>query len=93
MVPTASYRVRNVLSEEGGEFAVNLEFKQIDDFRPEVVVEQVEPLRRLLEARTRLADLRNKLAGNEKLEDLLDEVLRNTDQLQRLGQEAQPTKE
>jgi type VI secretion system protein ImpB len=93
MVPTASYRVRNVLSEEGGEFAVNLEFKQIDDFRPEAVVEQVEPLRRLLEARTRLADLRNKLAGNEKLEDLLDEVLRNTDQLQRLGQEAQPTKE
>jgi type VI secretion system protein ImpB len=93
MAPTASYRVRNVLSEEGGEFAVNLEFKQIDDFRPEAVVEQVEPLRRLLEARTRLADLRNKLAGNEKLEDLLDEVLRNTDQLQRLGQEAQPTKE
>jgi type VI secretion system protein ImpB len=93
MAPKASYRVRNVLSEEGGEFAVNLEFKQIDDFRPEAVVEQVEPLRRLLEARTRLADLRNKLAGNEKLEDLLDEVLRNTDQLQRLGQEAQPTKE
>ncbi|PPE67700.1 type VI secretion system contractile sheath small subunit [Caldimonas caldifontis] len=93
MAPRASYRVRNVLSEEGGEFAVNLEFKQIDDFRPESVVAQVEPLRRLLEARTRLADLRNKLAGNEKLEDLLDEVLRNTDQLHRLGQEAQTTKE
>lgn len=93
MAPCASYRVRNVLSEEGGEFAVNLEFNEIDDFRPESVVAQVEPLRRLLEARTRLADLRNKLAGNEKLEDLLDEVLRNTDQLNRLGQEAQPTKE
>jgi len=93
MAPCASYRVRNVLSEEGGEFAVNLEFNEIDDFRPESVVAQVEPLRRLLEARTRLADLRNKLAGNEKLEDLLDEVLRNTDQLHRLGQEAQPTKE
>lgn len=93
MAPRASYRVRNVLSEEGGEFAVNLEFKEIDDFRPESVVAQVEPLRRLLEARTRLADLRNKLAGNEKLEDLLDEVLRNTDQLHRLGQEAQTTKE
>lgn len=93
MAPCASYRVRNVLSEEGGEFAVNLEFNEIDDFRPESVVAQVEPLRWLLEARTRLADLRNKLAGNEKLEDLLDEVLRNTDQLNRLGQEAQPTKE
>ncbi|GIX25781.1 MULTISPECIES: type VI secretion system contractile sheath small subunit [Caldimonas] len=93
MAPRASFRVRNVLSEEGGEFAVNLEFKQIDDFRPESVVQQVEPLRRLLEVRTRLADLRNKLAGNEKLEDLLDEVLRNTEQLERLGQETQTTKE
>lgn len=93
MAPQASFRVRNLLSEEGGEFAVNLQFNQIDDFRPEAVVQQVEPLRRLLEARTRLADLRNKLAGNEKLEDLLDEVLRNTEQLERLGQEAQPTKE
>ncbi|MFN3297597.1 type VI secretion system contractile sheath small subunit [Caldimonas sp.] len=93
MAPQASFRVRNLLSEEGGEFAVNLQFNQIDDFRPEAVVQQVEPLRRLLEARTRLADLRNKLAGNEKLEDLLDEVLRNTEQLERLGREAQTTKE
>jgi type VI secretion system protein ImpB len=93
MAPQTSFRVRNLLSEEGGEFAVNLQFNQIDDFRPEAVVQQVEPLRRLLEARTRLADLRNKLAGNEKLEDLLDEVLRNTEQLERLGREAQTTKE
>ena len=32
---------------------------------------QVAPLRKLLEARTKLADLRNKLAGNDKLEDIL----------------------
>ncbi|MBL3931310.1 type VI secretion system contractile sheath small subunit, partial [Bacteroides thetaiotaomicron] len=49
------------------------------------VVEQVEPLRRLLEARSKLADLRNKLAGNDKLEDLLSEVLKNTQQLQELA--------
>ena len=71
MTPRASYRVRNRLSAEGGEFAVNLEFNKMDDFRPESVVEQVEPLRRLLEARTRLSDLRAKMASNEKLEDLL----------------------
>ncbi|OXH83273.1 hypothetical protein CA831_34175, partial [Burkholderia multivorans] len=45
----------------------------------------VEPLRRLLEARSKLADLRNKLAGNDKLEDLLSEVLKNTQQLQALA--------
>lgn len=93
MAPRASYRVKNKLSAEGGEFAVNLEFKQMDDFRPEAVVEQVEPLRRLLEARSKLSDLRNKLAGNDKLEDLLGEVLSSTEQLMKLSAEAQQTKE
>jgi type VI secretion system protein ImpB len=45
------------------------------------MVQQVEPLRKLLEARTKLADLRNKLAGNDKLEDILNDVLNNTDKL------------
>ena len=52
------------------------------------MVEQVEPLRRLLEARTKLSDLRNKLAGNDKLEDLLEDVLKNTEQLEKLAKEA-----
>lgn len=85
MAPRAVYRVPNKISDEGGEFAVELKFKSIDDFRPESVVEQVEPLRRLLESRSKLADLRNKLAGNEKLEDLLSDVLNNTEQLKELG--------
>jgi type VI secretion system protein ImpB len=88
MAPQASYRVKNRLSAEGGEFAVNLDFKAIDDFSPEAVVQQVEPLRKLLEARTKLSDLRNKLAGNDKLEDVLSDVLNNTEKLKQLGQEA-----
>ncbi|MBV2209429.1 MAG: type VI secretion system contractile sheath small subunit, partial [Thermomonas sp.] len=62
-------------------------FKSMDDFTPDALVQQVEPLRRLLEARTKLADLRNKIAGNEKLEDLLNDVLNNTEQLKQLGAE------
>ena len=88
VAPRASYRVKNKLSREGGEFAVNLRFERFEDFRPEAVVQQVEPLRKLLEARTKLSDLRNKLAGNEKLEDLLGSVLSNTEQLEQLGIEA-----
>ncbi|MCK2169426.1 type VI secretion system contractile sheath small subunit, partial [Thalassospira xiamenensis] len=84
MAPRAVYRVPNKLTEEGGEFGVELKFKSMEDFRPEAVVEQVEPLRRLLESRTKLADLRNKLIGNEKLEDLLSDVLKNTEQLKAL---------
>lgn len=85
IAPRAVYRVPNKISDEGGEFGVELKFNSIDDFRPEAVVQQIEPLRRLLESRTKLADLRNKLAGNEKLEDLLTDVLNNTEQLKQLG--------
>lgn len=88
MAPKMAYRVRNRLSPEGGEFAVNLEFRKMEDFRPESVVQQVEPLRRLLDARSKLSDLRNKLAGNDRLEDLLAEVLGNTEKLQQLDRES-----
>lgn len=91
MAPKTSFRVQNKLSETGGEFAVNLSFDKMEDFRPESVVQQVEPLRKLLEARTKLSDLRNKLAGNDKLEDILGDVLNNTEQLAKLGQEAAKT--
>jgi len=93
MAPKASYRVKNELNDTGGEFAVNLAFDKFEDFRPESVVQQVEPLRKLLDARTKLADLRNKMAGNEKLEDILGEVLSNTEKLKALGDEALKGKE
>lgn len=81
MAPRTEFRVKNRLTEEGGEIGIGLEFRKFEDFRPEAVVQQIEPLRKLQEARAKLADLRNKLAGNEKLEDLLSEVLNNTEQL------------
>ena len=79
--PRATYKVENTLSAEGGTFGVDLTFSSLSDFRPESVVQQVEPLRKLLEARTKLADLRNKLAGNDLLDDILSEVLGNTEKL------------
>ncbi|MFC0132445.1 type VI secretion system contractile sheath small subunit [Massilia eurypsychrophila] len=88
VAPVATFRVKNHLSEEGGEFGVQLQFKEMDDFRPESVVRQVAPLNGLLEARTKLADLRNKLAGNDKLEDILSEVLTNTEKLSSLHKAA-----
>lgn len=84
MAPQANFRVRNVLQQDGGELAVQLTFTKFEDFRPESVVQQIEPLRKLQEARAKLADLRNKLAGNERLEDLLSEVLANTENLKAL---------
>lgn len=86
--PRAAYQVKNRLSDAGGSFAVDLRFRSMADFDPDEVVAQIEPLKRLLDARSKLADLRNKLAGNDKLESMLSDVLANTEQLQTLAGEA-----
>ncbi|MRV75596.1 type VI secretion system contractile sheath small subunit [Duganella sp. FT92W] len=80
VAPHARFDAPNKLGGEGA-ITVELDFRAMSDFRPEAVVRQVEPLRQLLEARGKLADLRNKLAGNDKLEDLLAQVLNDTDRL------------
>ena len=79
--PVARFQVPNQLSGDDSSLNVELRFKAMSDFRPEAIVRQVEPLSKLLEARSKLADLRNKLAGNDKLEDILSDVLNNTDKL------------
>jgi type VI secretion system protein ImpB len=81
VAPVARFQVPNQLKDDDTSLNVELRFKALDDFRPEAVVRQVEPLAKLLEVRTKLADLRNKLAGNDKLEDILSEVLNNTGKL------------
>lgn len=85
--PRVTLRVADKLSGQPGQFAIELTFRAMADFRPEAVVLQVAPLRRLLEARNRLADLRNKLAGNDALEEILTEVLNNSEKVATLGQE------
>ena len=87
LAPRATFRVSNDLSDKGGEFAVDLAFNRIDDFRPEAVAAQIEPLKQLVQARDRLADLRNRISANEKLEDLLDEVLKNTEQVRKMAEQ------
>lgn len=87
MKPRVEVQVANRLADDGSKLAVELDFKSMADFEPEQVVTQVEPLRKLLEARQKLADLRNKMAGNDKFEDLLNEVLQNTDKIAQLGRE------
>ncbi len=84
LAPRTVMRVPNTLKNDGSEMAVTLDFQCMDDFEPQNVVKRVEPLARLLEARNRLADLRNKMLGNEKLEEILDDVLRDTESLTRL---------
>ncbi len=83
--PAVNLRVTNKLSqEEGAQLNVALQFRHLDDFEPEQVVRQVEPLRKLLEARQRLTDLKSKLDGNDRLEEMLTKVLNNPDDVAQL---------
>ena len=90
MAPGLQYRVENTLAEDGSEMVVNLKFESIDDFEPGRVIEQVEPLKRLLETRNKLRDLMTKADGSEQLENLLESILKDQTQLERLKRELDP---
>jgi type VI secretion system protein ImpB len=89
MKPHLAFSVENKLSEdaEAGQIKVDLKFRSMDDFEPANVAKQVKPLKDLLDLRTRLSDLRGSLQGNEKLDELLQDAVRNTDKLDRLKAE------
>lgn len=94
MKPRAAFSVENKLSEESdaGQLGVNLRFRSMEDFEPANVARQIEPLRELLELRGQLSDLRGSLQGNEKLDDLLQDALRNTEKLEKLKGEVKGEK-
>ena len=85
MAPRLALKVDNKLNDGGGLLNVELNFAKLEDFEPLSIVNQVDPLRQLLALRTRLADLKNKMVGNEKLEEMLDGIVRDTENLQRLA--------
>jgi len=85
--PAVKMKVENTLEKNGKEFAVELKFRSMDDFEPERVVEQVEPLRKLMETRNQLRDLLAKADGSEQLESLLEQILGDQDKLSALHQQ------
>ncbi len=87
MTPGLNMRVENTLSGDGSEMAVQLKFNSIEDFEPANVVKQVAPLKKLLETRDKLRDLLTKVDRSEDLENVLEDVLENTDRLKKLSQE------
>ncbi|MFH1216394.1 MAG: type VI secretion system contractile sheath small subunit [Pseudomonadota bacterium] len=88
MKPRLAYRVDNKLTDDDSKMAVELRFKSLDDFHPERVAEQVTPVRKLVDARKKLSDLLAKLDGNDRLDELLQNVLASSDSIEALGQSA-----
>jgi type VI secretion system protein ImpB len=86
--PRLQFRVPNRLADDDSSLGVELEFNSMDDFGPEAVARQVEPLRKLVEARERLNELALRVNASDKLEDLLQDVLQNTEALKTMSDAA-----
>lgn len=87
MNPKLDIKVDNTLSDDDSEIAVSLSFKSLSDFEPAAIVNQVEPLKQLMETRNKLRDLMTKVDRSEDLENILEEVLNNTTSLDKLASE------
>ncbi len=78
-------RVDNKLADDNTQLPVELNFRSLEDFEPEQVAKQIPVLRELLEMRTQLSNLLGKLEGNDKLEQLLSEVLQSSETAKELA--------
>ncbi len=87
MTPGLEFRVTNTLKGDGSEMAVKLKFDSLEDFDPGRVVEQVEPLRKMLETRNKLRDLLTKVDRSDELENLLERILKSDEEIKKLSTE------
>lgn len=83
MNPGLNLRVENTLKGDGSEMGVQLKFKKMEDFEPANIVEQVDPLKKLLETRNKLRDLQTAADLDPKLESKLEEILKETEGIQK----------
>ncbi|MCE7973175.1 MAG: type VI secretion system contractile sheath small subunit [Leptolyngbya sp. PLA1] len=87
--PRVAFQVPNTLTGEGN-LSVDVTFESMDDFSPAAVARKVEPLRKLLEARTQLANLLTYMDGKSGAEDLLGKVLQDPELLKSLAAAPKP---
>jgi type VI secretion system protein ImpB len=92
IAPGVEFKVDNKLTGDGSQLQVGLQFRAMDDFEPAAVVGQVPALKKLLDSRNQLRDLLSKADNSQKLEDLLEEVLKDEKQLRALSQELESRK-
>lgn len=89
MHPRAQFKVPNTLTGEG-ELAVDITFESMDDFSPAAIARKIEPLAKLLEARTQLANLDTYMDGKAGAEALIAQAIRDPALLQSLVSAAKP---
>ncbi len=85
MTPGLNMRVENTLDGDGTEMPVKLKFSSMDDFQPAAVVQQVTPLKKLMEVRQQLTELQTRVDLADGLEDKIDELLKDADKIKELS--------
>lgn len=85
MKPRLAFTTENKLQDDGSKMGVELKFNSMEDFEPDQIVQQVEPLRKLVDARQKLSDLLSKMDGNDKLESILNDVIASADKQKELS--------
>jgi type VI secretion system protein ImpB len=85
--PELNIRVKNTLAGDDSEIAMQLKFKSMADFEPGQLVQRVPALKQLLDTRNQLRDLMTKVDRSTELENLLERVLQNKTELDKLSGE------
>jgi type VI secretion system protein ImpB len=89
MKPRVAFSVPNTLTGEGN-MAVDITFESMDDFSPAAIARKVEPLRKLLEARTQLSNLMTYMDGKTGAEELIAKVIKDPELLKSLASAPKP---
>lgn len=92
MKPRAAFTVPNTLTGEGN-IAVDITFESMDDFSPAAIARKVEPLKKLLEARTQLANLTTYMDGKTGAENLMADIIKDPALLKALASAPAATSE
>ena len=85
MKPRAAFQVDNTLTGEGS-LNVDLTFESMDDFTPGQIAKRVEPLNKLLNARTQLAQLVTYMDGKAGAEELVSRLINDPELLKELAE-------
>ncbi len=89
MKPRVAFQVPNKLTGEGN-LPVEITFEKMEDFSPGAIARKIEPLNKLLSARTQLANLLSYMDGKGKAEELMAKVLQDPALLQALASAPKP---
>ncbi|MBL8865934.1 MAG: type VI secretion system contractile sheath small subunit [Gemmataceae bacterium] len=85
--PMLNISVANKLADDDSKLRLSLQFKSMDDFAPANVAEQVAPLKELLDMRKRLDEVISRISTNSQLENVLQDVLANTEKVKELAKQ------